>query len=214
MKMKRAAAMLLGALMLTLGITACGGSDNNARVDAQFSIGSKTSSVYANRFFDISFTLPDENWRILTEEEVALTVSATQAQLKDVASVKQALESGDTFFDLIALDQTTNAQVNVVITKVPSSMEDVTPEAVVDSGLAELGTALESMGASGIDGTRTTVNFQGETVPGADIRFTMSGMQVYEKQVALVKGSYVATVTVSSYGTDRTQELLDLITKN
>ena len=214
MKQKRIAVLLLTAFLTVIGFSACrNSSTDTARIDANFSIGAKTDTAYSNRFFEIAFTLPDENWRFLTDEEIATSVNAIQRELQDVDAVKTALEGNDTYFDVIALNTVDNSQINITLGRVPELSDEITTEAILDQTLTELGSALEGMGATNVNGARSTATFQGGTVPITDITFNLAGYAVYEKQVILMKGSYIATITVSSYGEDLTQQYLDQFTK-
>ena len=82
-------------------------------------------------------------------------------------------------------------------------------EAVVEAGQEQIVGALESMGLTDIATETITRNFKGEEHAGMKISGKVEDVLMYEQQVVVKLGNYLAVITAASYNEDTTDEVLD-----
>lgn len=226
--MKKWIALLLAAL-LVLSLAACSSgskpdtpateqapadtqadtqADTPAPTEAEvdFETGTVNGQTYTNDLLGISLTL-DDGWRFLNRDEINEVLGVTSSLVSD-EEIAKSLENGNSYMDMYAMQETTGATLNINVQKVGLSAFLLKEDTVLKESESSVVSALESMGLSNIAYNPGTMNFAGKEHACADISGEISGVTLYEKQVCIIKGSYVASITVSTVNENGTDTIL------
>ena len=186
---------------------------NANTADVEGVMGKKTANMYVNEYFDISLEMPDTNWAILTDEQLEQQLQIVQAVMDD-NGVKNLMDQGGAYYDLYAIDQQTNDNINITLQKLPfggqgagaalGSME----ENLLNMMGAQLVATYEQMGMQGAKYEVGTVNFCGEEKKALFAEVAILKQCV----VILVEGEYFAAISTTS-GTGAHQTLMESFTR-
>ncbi len=195
--------------------TAPEGTDNNS--EELFQAGSTEGGTYKNEMLGLGCTL-DSDWTFASEEEIAATFGMAK-ELIDQAETGVELDDAQTFTDMYVYAdggaKNINIQVQTLGALEGGAMKQMSEEEILDNVLPVLEETMTSAYAE----------FGTVTCEKADARFldedhkvvamvtTAQDMELYQKQVYLPCGRYVAIVTCTSVGEDTTDELLELFYK-
>lgn len=171
-------------------------------------VGESDGSVYWNDFFHVKFDAAANGYTLADEEQLAAV-----GEEYGTGDAQQIIDKGQIYMDMLAFTDDYTKNANLIIENVGAIYGIVgNLEATIDQAMSSVESELESSGIS--DGTieKTTCTFLGEDSLCLSITGTIEGIPVYEKQVYIQSGSYIAVLTVSSYAEDTTQEILDLFT--
>lgn len=194
-----------------------------AEAEEELEIGTTTSTSYTNEFFDIKLELDDAEWYFATEEEIAQVNATIQEMAAQNASdtelgdaIAGALEDGATYQDMLVYYADGSANMNVTIGKL-TFMEAVSAkrgdfiDQMIATGGEELTNTYESVyGMEDVTVEAGETVFCGETVPCMITKAKAQGMQIYMKQVYIVKGTYNAILTATTYLEDYTDDMIAL----
>ena len=253
--MKRMICLIL-ALILTFGLTACGGSkepvdqkpvENQSTAaptqasteapteaateapteaptespvaDKELSIGTVEGNVYTNRYLGIGCTL-DSSWTLKSAQEL-------QQLPADVADLFSGSELGDKLADvqqltdMLAENVTDMSTMNVLYTKLTMQQRllyaIMTDEQVVDATLEQKDVMAETYAQAGMtvkSMEKVTVTFLGEDRVALYTVMDAYGMNYYVLQLFdYGLGEFGGTITLGSFGEDKTSDMLDLFYK-
>lgn len=202
------------SLAMVLSLCACGGAESKR--GESFETGSNQNGEYKNSFLGIGCKL-DENWTLLSDEEIKMNNESTSAILGDDYS--KALENGATLIDMMATYSNATDSVNVSISSVSlqGALVDIDTYAEATAPMFE-----EPMAAMGIQNLVTRVidyKFAGIDCKAVSMHGMLSvalddtssiDVDIYEKVVMFKKGTYVASVSACSFFEDHTDEYLSL----
>ncbi len=182
-----------------------------------FQAGTAEGGTYTNEMLGLGCTL-DSAWTFASEEETAAAFGMAK-ELIEQAETGVELDDAQTFTDMyVYADQgarNINIQVQTLGALEGGIMGSVSEETILDNVLP----VLEETMASAYAGFGTV------TCEKADARFldedhkviamvtTSEETDIYQKQVYLPRGRYVAIVTCTSVGEDTTDEMLEFFYK-
>ena len=206
----------LAAILLSGLLSGCGTIASAAiapgEVD-EFHTGTIDGDTYENTFFGIGCKL-DDDWTILDEEELAERSGLVFDTLEEGGmddSARTAMENGSVVFDFFAQKLDNSAAVNVTVGNIGVLYgTSLTEEAYIDLAYDEVIQSVEAIGYDNVTAEKTTVTFAGTDHAAMNVYGEYSGVPVYQVQIALRKGLYVGTVTLSSGGEDTTSDLAAL----
>lgn len=173
--------------------------------------GKKTANMYLNEYFDICLEMPDANWVILNDEQLSQQLQIVQAVMDD-NGVKNLMDQGGIYYDLYAVNQQTNDNINITLQKIPYGQAAAAGGSEMEKTLLEVigvqaGTAYEQMGLQGFGYEVGTVNFRGEEKQALFMEVAI----LKQCAVILMEGDYFACITASS-GTGEHQNLIEAFT--
>jgi len=181
--------------------------------DTPYKPGAVGAGIYTNDFFGLACDL-DENWTYCTEEEIEELNSQTAGLIKE-ANSEIDISEGSQYMDMYAYADdglvTINLQVQNlgVLAGMSTTEEDLIGSEVMDV----MRQTLEAVGYSDLTLDSGMVTFLGEDHAGIHLEAQLNGAPVYQQVVYVKQGSYVATVTFSSYSSDITGQLMDCFYK-
>ena len=186
-----------------------------------FDIGSVDSDVYQNEFFNIKVTAPED----LTFLDSATIAALGQATADDFANsdskmahlTADAISSGATITDFYLSDENMLTTVNFNISS-GKGLKVSDMDALLDATIPVLEeTFSANPNLSNVKCVRSTTTFLGEEVSclmtTADVAVSETeSVQMFVKQVEMIKDGYVGCITCSTYFDDDTDDLLALVT--
>lgn len=179
-------------------------ADTEAEVD--FETGTVNGQTYTNDLLGLTLTL-DEGWRFLNRDEIDQMMGLTTSLVSD-EEIAKSLEEGGAYMDMYAMHEESGATVNINMQKVGLSALLLKEDTVLEEAESSVIAALESMGLSNIVYNIGTMNFAGKEHACADISGEISGATLYEKQVCIFEGTYVASITATSVYENNTDTIL------
>ena len=203
-------ALLLAALML-LAVGCGGAGDKEPEQEAEkkeYAAATVENGVYTSEFAGLTATL-DQNWQVLTQEEIAQIAGLTAAMVTD-EDLKNALNSGETVYDLYAMTAT-GATVNITVGDlglIYGKLLDM--KTLAQSVADQLVPAFTSMGFENTTAEIATVPFAGAQETAVVVSGQLQGVNMYEVLVCKKVGNYVYTITACTYGEDGTADILAL----
>ena len=205
---KNCLAPLLALLML-LSLTACGSSGDDSQDEKkEYTAGVVDGSTYTSEFAGITCTL-SESWIFLSQDEIA-QIGGVASDLTTDEKLKESLNSGATIYEMYAMDSDSTS-LNITVGDlgvIYGTVLDVKDYA--SSAADQMPSAMESIGMENVTAELTTVTFAGQQQTAIAVTASFQSVPMYEVLVCLKQGNYIYNVTVCSYGSDRTAEVLAL----
>ena len=180
--------------------------------DAGFGTGTLNGNTYESEFFGFRIEL-DDSW----EFEDRDSLNTISSSIDEIATdeIKEALDSGVAYIDMLAQNTTTYENINVAITKLPVNealMFQVQLDSYMQNFMDTVRTELDAMGFMDIEMQLNQIEFAGKTVPSLKIKsypeMYEGELAVYQTQIMIVNGSYMCNVGCTSYNEDTTDDLL------
>ena len=166
---------------------------------------STLAAAYTNRFFGLRFKLP-EDWSFVPEEEIEQANAAAGTTYDEIG---EYLKNGGALLEMSASHYRGAGAANVSIQRIAVVVRDVVePEDLAQRSSAYIEDAFRAKGATDIAVSRGTVQFLDEETPCVKVSAMLEGIPVYQTQVFMVKGSYIADIMAVSYRQDITEEIL------
>lgn len=211
---KRILSLLLIAAM-TFTMTACASigvlSDLVTGNNKELSRGVVNGNTYQSEFIGIQCTL-DEEWTISNEDELAQFSGMTASQVNN-ENIKEALESGSTFFDFMATKDDGLTSINITMTEMKThGYSGDSEEKLASAVYPEVKSMLSEEGFEDISIEQTTVVFAGKEHPCFNISATYYGIEIYEKIVEIIESNVSIGVTACSFMENTTDSLLAYFT--
>jgi len=202
---KRIIAFLLAASFV-LSVSAC-----SAKKEEAYASGKVENTTYTNEFFKIKVEAPEDMSFASDEEIKQLGLATAEVFGKSDEEIAKALEGGNAVTEMYLSDVVGLTTANVNVSDLGASTSKITSEDVIDSAIPQITKMFEGSGFENITCVRATTRFLGKEVPCLELHATLAGNEFNEKQVEILKGRYMMAYTVVSYGEDKTDALLDLV---
>lgn len=217
--------VLLLAMILTFSLCACAfnadirgeittdptqPTSSSESTEPEYSMGTAANNTYTSTFLGLSCTLPDE-WRFYSDEEI-LQLNNISSSYMDEAT-QEALKNATIVYDMAALHETDSGNININLEKLTvlqAATLDI--KATLESQLPAIETAFANMGYSDIKIEYTKVTVDGKEFDALQLFGKVNGMDFYEIVFSFKKGLYMVNVTVSSFETDKTEQILGYFT--
>ena len=184
--MKKIVAFLL-ALVMLLGLVGCTGAKD------EFTSGIITENSYENAFLGIGCKLNDD-WHTDVEGSEDETVG----------------EEGIVTDFLAATDDATQ-HISVIVQDMGFVYGAVMDEkSLIESALAGVEQGISEMDGEKVSIKIAEVDFCGATRYAYDCSYERSGMPIFQKQIYLKKGKYLAVITFSTYLENTTDDMVKL----
>lgn len=160
-------------------------------------LGTVSGGEYKNAYFGFGCTF-DEEW-VYADEDQLLGMVQDTADLVDDEDYKAELLKADIFYDMAVTfsDEVTN--INVVVQNIKAVFGSLLDEeALAEELVKQLPAELEAASMQVQTCELVTVDFAGAEHSGAYIHSLVSGIDLYQLQVYVKVGNYLAAVTLSS----------------
>lgn len=181
-------------------------------------LGTGTDSSYENAFFGIKFEAP-EGWYVFSDEERGKAMGIVSSEIND-EEILATFESTGYAMDFYAMDiqngdATTGAfnNLNITIQDIGKLYGIIYGEKeIAEASIASVEQALSAQGATDVKVEVGESEFMGNACVSMTTQSKAGDMPMYQKQVYVKKGSAMACVTATSFGEDKTDEMLAAFT--
>ncbi len=205
----RVIALIMMALMV-FALCACSANNNDvsgktetgtpsAAPENELELGVVSGGKYENGYFGFGCEL-DENW-IYANEEQLLAMVQTTADLVNDADAKDKILDADMFYDMLAVygDGTGSTTINVVVENIGFAYGTLLDEeSMVEQTIKELPDQLKAASMEVQSCEHYTAVLGSTEHDAIYTHSTVNGTDIYQLQVFVKVGSYVAIVTLSS----------------
>ena len=206
--MKKLLAFLLAAIMLVSLVACSKGGENKS--DSMLGSYDKSSSVYTNDLLGVRFSM-NKDWEIFDEKQIAELNGMVKDNLSLNEELSDALEKSGSVQVFYAQRDGGLVTANIVIENIGLVYGTLIDEKTyAENSVDQVAPALETMGMTDVETKIVTVNFAGEDHTAIDIHASLFGADFYETMVCVKTGNYIAGVTVGSYITDETDDVLSM----
>ena len=212
---KRYLCAALAALLLCLPLSGCAAINAASEMGEveEFQTGKIDGNTYSNDFFGIGCEL-DDNWTVLSEEEIAERSGLTFDMLEEGGmddSARTAMENGNFVFDFFAQKLDNTAAINITVGNMGILYGTaMTEEGYIDASTDQMITSVEALGYENITTEKTTVTLAGTDHAALNLTSEYLGISIYQTLVVLRKGVYIGCVAFSCGGEDVTKDLAAL----
>ena len=202
--MKRLLALFLLAGML-LSLAACGSKDD----EHIMGVYTEASRTYENSFIGIGCKL-DADWEVFNAGQIAELNGLLASQTDNEALAKQ-LESSGTAMPFYAQKESGFVTLNVALENLGLLYGSLLSEQqYAETSVKQVAPALESMGMSNVSTEVGSLSFAGSDHVAIFVTGTLQGVSFYEALVCVKTEKHMAIITVGSYSTDKTKDVLAL----
>lgn len=174
--------------------------------EESFSMGKSEGLVYENAFIGLGCTL-EEGWSFYTDEQIMQLNNYTAEVAGE--DYEAMLENAQIIYDMFAVDSDQMNNINVNLEKIDNRvLMSVNVEDVFAQNLPMLEELFNSMGYVNMQTELITVTIGGEDFAGVSVSGEIQGLTVYQKSIGVKCNGYLATIAVTTYGEDTTDEIL------
>lgn len=234
--MKKLLAVLLATLLTMALLAGCGGASDApvkveqetaatsgetkpADADTDTVLGRLEDGVYTNSYAGFGCRL-EGNWKVRTAGELQELPERVQEQLSGTEYATDGTVPAN-IYDLQAENETDRTFFSVMYNRLDDAMkkqaQSMSDEDMVDVTLSQKDQMIQTYGAVGIEVSKmekVKVSFLGAECAAVKTTATVRGTSYYTVQImCLGRGEYLVTLTLGSFGEDRTDRLLELFYK-
>ena len=195
------------ALVLALAMCLALGSTLAETAEAVDWFGTVDGSVYENATAGFGCNL--DGWTYLSKEEIAQqTAMSLEMMNEDLAELVKTVPSVTV---MIANSADSMRNVNISIQDISANKavyETFTLDQILELSKDTVVSGYQMQGMTDITCEVATFEISGETFYGMQTSCKYMGIQVYQKQLAVIKDDNMITITISTYVTDATDEVL------
>ena len=210
MKKRIFAAILAAAMMMSL--VACG-TETSVSENVEASVEATSASVEEATEEAVEEVAEE------TEDVVTAGVTEDGVYTNEFFGFKLVAADGYAFTetegtDCYIADETALKNVNVTIALDEEGAAQKDLEAFLDAMLPELKKLYEGIGYTDVTVEKETTEFAGKEYSGVVVGGSMdadgTAVELFARQVCIVKDGYIATITATSFVEDATEELLKM----
>ncbi|MGN0584944.1 MAG: hypothetical protein ACI4JD_05750 [Ruminococcus sp.] len=179
-----------------------------AAEEEDFSFGSVNSNVYENKFIGIGCKL-DNNWTFYDDEQIKQLNNITMDAIDE--DVAEMINNADIIYDMYASysDEMTNININLEnIGVLQYASFDVAEN--FEKNKSILSDTYENMGYSVESMEPVKIEIDGKEFDGMCVKASIDSLVMYQTLFGIkCGGKYLASVTVTSFNDDITQDIVD-----
>ena len=227
--MKKLLCVFLVSVML-VGLCACSGNSNTASeknevieetIDIgegkEFSFGKAANGKYENEFLDLSCDLSD-GWEFYSDEKI-LELNNIPKENLGSENLAEFVKDANVIYDMFASDSESGNKIYITLEKQsPAQLEILNIKEKLKSQIESKRTTYETIGYTDVDIKHKKIKLDGKSVDSLKVKSNIQNtdktqtLEYYETIIAFRKGSYVANISISSFETDKYNEISSLIT--
>ena len=207
--MKKLIMMLLCGV-LSVSFVACSSSPSEEVREEQnskeFELGKIDGFVYENNFIGIGCAL-DSDWYFYSEEEMQELNNYTA----EVAGEKyeEAIQNTDLIYDMYAINDNQLDNININLEKMSNAeLSSVDFEAAYEATIPAIEETYSNMGYGDLKIEVDTLNLADKEFTCLKSSGDINGLKMYQKIFPIKCNGYLASITVTTYEEDTTDELL------
>ena len=184
---------------------------DSSESDIEPSRGIVTGNTYKSEFIGIQCSL-DESWIISTEDELAQLAGLTASQIEN-EDIKSLLDNSSVVYDFFATKDSGFETLNINMNDLGSTgIQGDSENQIAELARPQIESMLSDSGFEGCSVVKESIVFAGQEHPCYVITGSVSGVQIYEKMVMIIRSGVVIYVTACTLMEDTTDSLLSLFT--
>ena len=184
---------------------------DSSESDIEPSRGIVTGNTYKSEFIGIQCSL-DESWIISTEDELAQLAGLTASQIEN-EDIKSLLDNSSVVYDFFATKDSGFETLNINMNDLGSTgIEGDSEDQIAELARPQIESMLNDSGFEDCTVVKESIVFAGQEHPCYVITGSVSGVQIYEKMVMIIRSGVVIYVTACTLMEDTTDSLLSLFT--
>jgi hypothetical protein len=169
--------------------------------------GIQDGNTYTNSLLGLTFTAP-EGWGLADNSQLA-QILGMSADALTPENFQRTLDTAGVAMILYAASADGLVNVNVVLENLArSNAQDITEEQYVQATKDIVIATMENAGAENLEYESGALSFAGAAHYAVAMQGTIGGVDLYEAQVYIKCGDYMACFTVASYGENHVEEVL------
>ncbi|MBQ7107039.1 MAG: hypothetical protein IJN93_05950 [Clostridia bacterium] len=185
-------------------------SQNENENEPEFSLGKATNNTYNNDFLGISCTLPAE-WVFYTDEQI-LELNNIVGTIVD-EDIAERLKNANIIYDMCATYQTEGSNININLEKLSAvQMINLDIKQTLEAQIDTIKQTYENMGYTDTNVEYQKIKVDGKEFDGLKLTAKIQGIDFYADTFTFRKSNYLATVTICSLQTDKTDTILSYFT--
>lgn len=213
--MKKLIALLL-ALVMLFSFAACGNTadddddvrgsvvsdndkdekDDEQEEEKEFSQGSLEGTKYENAFIGLGVNIPSD-WSFYSDEQMKELNNLTEDYYSEEA--KEAIENADLIYDMFASNADGSNNINIVLEKhTVLKVAAMDLEKEVPAAFDAMKESYENMGSTSFNAEMDDIEIDDKEFVSAEYVTGFNGVTLYQRQIFVKCGKYLATVTITA----------------
>lgn len=170
--------------------------DDKEKEEKEFSQGSLKGTKYENEFIGIGVEIPND-WSFYSDEQMKELNKLTEDYYSEEA--KEAIKNADVIYDMFAANADGSNNINIVLEKhTVLKIAAMDLEKEVPKTFDAMKQTYENMGADSFEAEMDDIEIENEEFTSAKYATVISGVTLYQRQIFIKCGKYLATVTVTA----------------
>ncbi len=205
--MKKTVAILL-SLVVAVTFASCKNKkeDNIRGTVAEIELGTSVNNKYTSEFIGIGCTL-DSQWYFLSNEEL-LELNRFSEELEG-DELEKEMEDTDIVYDMVAESGDSTQKITVCLQNFGLVYgKAVNEDEYIAARIEGLKAGYKNLEVDNFFVKKTGVTFCGKERKAISCSYEMEGLSVYQKQVLIKVGKYIAIVTAETYIEDTTDRAI------
>ena len=182
-------------------------TDISEDIDSVSVFGKKVNGNYENEFLGLGLKLND--WHLYSEQELA---EVNQVSNDFIATkVKEDIGLADNLTIMMAQAPDNNASINIVLRNMKEYMDAIKTagvDAVIAGSLDASRDMYTQVGFQNVKVDSAKIRIEQQDYPGMSVYYEAQGVPTYLKQIALIRGDFMAYITISSLNEDTTDAII------
>lgn len=171
--------------------------DGIRNADTLFTLGTVNGDSYESPFLGYGVKL--ENWTFADQKRLAEVNNWNEQYLS--SDIQELIDQSETFTEMLAESEDGAQNINIQYQK-KAIYKSIKMDAMIDMIIPQLKTTFEQAGYTNLVMEKTSVTLSGDVYPGINITGEVYGVPVYQRQIYIQRGEYVAYITLTCFVDD------------
>ena len=162
--------------------------------DTLFTFGTVNGDSYESPFLGYGVKL--ENWTFADQKRLAEVNNWNEQFLS--TDVQELINQSEMFTEMLAESEDGTQNINIQYQK-KAIYKSIKMDAMIDMIIPEMKNTFEKAGYTNVAMEKTSVTLGGDVYPGVNITGEVYGISVFQRQIYIQKGDYVAYITLTCF---------------
>ena len=175
--------------------------------EKEFALGVIDGNTYKNEFAGITF-VADNDWEYYSDEKIReLNSFASDLAGEDY---KNAVKNANLLYDMFVAKSDSTQNVNIIFQKcTPAVLENFEAKKFLEGTLSTTKDALTNIGASSVDYEIGKITMGNVEFDCLFLTSVYNNVTLYQAQVVIVRGEYLATISISADSSENLTKIAD-----
>ncbi len=182
----------------------------NEESQPEFSLGKTINNVYTNEFLGLSCTLSSE-WEFYSDEQILELNNIVLENIDE--DISEQIKNATIIYDMFAQNTVDYSNINMTLERFSSlQIASIDMKQSLEAQKDAIISTYQNMGYTDITVAYEKIIVDNKEYDALKLKAMIQGVDFYGTAFAFKKNNYVATVTVTSLQTDKTDDILKKIT--